>query len=51
MNVVIIGAGYVGLDLVQVKELMEGDIFVDLRNVYEPEIMARKGFRYVCVGR
>ena len=42
---------YRGLDLVRIKQLMQGDAFVDLRNVYEPEQMRELGFRYVCVGR
>jgi UDPglucose 6-dehydrogenase len=42
---------YRGLDLVRIKQLMQGDAFVDLRNVYEPAQMRELGFRYVCVGR
>ena len=42
---------YRGLDLVQVKQLMKGEAFVDLRNVYEPERMRDLGFRYMCIGR
>jgi len=30
---------------------MKGKVFVDLRNVYEPELMAEHGFDYSCVGR
>ena len=42
---------YRGLDLVRIKQLMQGDAFVDLRNVYEPAQMRGLGFRYVCIGR
>ncbi len=42
---------YRGLDLSRVKEKMKGDIFIDLRNVYEPKLMEDAGFQYVCVGR
>ena len=42
---------YRGLDLAQVKQLMKGEAFVDLRNVYEPERMRDLGFRYMCIGR
>jgi UDPglucose 6-dehydrogenase len=42
---------YRGLDMVRIKQLMQGDAFVDLRNVYEPAQMRELGFRYVCVGR
>ncbi len=42
---------YRGLDLARVKKLMAGDLFIDLRNVYERVQMEQAGFRYVCVGR
>ena len=42
---------YRGLNLVQVKSLMKGDVFVDLRNVYERDLMESRGFNYHCVGR
>jgi len=42
---------YRGLDLVQVKNLMTGSVFIDLRNVYERQQMQNNGFDYYCVGR
>lgn len=42
---------YRGLDLARIRSLMRDSIFVDLRNVYEPDEMRDLGFRYVCVGR
>lgn len=42
---------YRGLDLQRVKSMMRGDVFVDLRNVYEQKQMSKAGFRYFCVGR
>ncbi len=42
---------YRGLDLEKTKALMRGKVFVDLRNVYEPKLMAHHGFDYSCVGR
>jgi UDPglucose 6-dehydrogenase len=42
---------YRGLDLTQVKRIMNGNIFIDLRNVYEPDQMLEAGFNYFCVGR
>ena len=39
------------LDLRRLKEAMAGDVVVDLRNVYRPEDMAKRGFRYTSVGR
>jgi UDPglucose 6-dehydrogenase len=42
---------YRGLDLERVKGLMRGDVFVDLRNVYDPARMRAAGFRYESVGR
>mgnify|MGYP000710625081 CR=1 FL=1 len=42
---------YRALDLDQLKSRMRGDIFIDLRNVYFPEQVKRKGFSYTGVGR
>ena len=42
---------YRGLDLEEVKRRMRGRVFVDLRNVYEPDQMRALGFEYTCVGR
>ena len=42
---------YRGLDLKKLKTLMAGDVFVDLRNVYEGQQMEACGFKYSCVGR
>ncbi|NKC14661.1 MAG: nucleotide sugar dehydrogenase [Gammaproteobacteria bacterium] len=42
---------YRGLDLRRVLGLMKGNVFVDLRNVYEPEDMSELGFSYHGVGR
>ena len=42
---------YRALDLDRVGKLMREKIFIDLRNVYEPERMKEKGFQYIGVGR
>lgn len=42
---------YRGLDLAHVKSVMAGDVFVDLRNVYEKNTVEQHGFKYSCVGR
>jgi UDPglucose 6-dehydrogenase len=42
---------YRGVDLGKLKSLMRGDVFVDLRNVYEKDLMQAHGFNYSCVGR
>ena len=42
---------YRGLDLEDLKSRMKGNTFIDLRNVYESEIMTKYGFDYYCVGR
>lgn len=42
---------YRALDLERMSSLMRQKIFVDLRNVYEPEKLKKKGFVYVGVGR
>jgi UDPglucose 6-dehydrogenase len=39
------------LDLARIKSIMSTPLLVDLRNVYEPDDVARAGFKYVCVGR
>lgn len=42
---------YRGLNLDQLKQKMKGSVFVDLRNVYERELLQSHGFDYYCVGR
>ena len=42
---------YRGLDLDRVRTTMSGNVFIDLRNVYEPDSMREAGFDYTCVGR
>ena len=42
---------YRALDLDRLAETMKGKIFIDLRNVYEPEVLRGKGFQYFGVGR
>jgi UDPglucose 6-dehydrogenase len=39
------------LDFDQIKSALKSPVFVDLRNVYEPERMASLGFHYTSVGR
>jgi UDPglucose 6-dehydrogenase len=39
------------LDLQQIKHLLKTPIFIDLRNVYDPDQMKRLGFNYCGVGR
>ena len=39
------------LDLDRVKQLANAPILVDLRNVYRPEELRKRGFTYVSVGR
>jgi UDPglucose 6-dehydrogenase len=39
------------LDLQRVKGLLKSPIFIDLRNVYDPDQMKRLGFNYCGVGR
>ena len=42
---------YRALDLDRIKQSMKDPVVVDLRNIYRPEEMAAKGFRYWSVGR
>ncbi len=39
------------LDLKRVKASMRGDVFVDGRNLYEPETLRNLGFKYYGIGR
>jgi UDPglucose 6-dehydrogenase len=39
------------LDLQRIKNLLKNPIFIDLRNVYDPDQMKRLGFNYCGVGR
>jgi UDPglucose 6-dehydrogenase len=39
------------LELDRLKKLLKGLYFFDLRNIYEPQRLKEKGFRYFCVGR
>jgi UDPglucose 6-dehydrogenase len=42
---------YRGLNLSKLKSRMRGNVFIDLRNVYEKGRMEAHGFSYSCVGR
>jgi UDPglucose 6-dehydrogenase len=39
------------LDVDKIKALLTGPFFFDLRNIYDPQKMKDKGFRYYSVGR
>ena len=39
------------LDMNRVQEALKGNVVVDLRNIYDPEDMTKRGFKYVSVGR
>ena len=39
------------LDFARIKSLLKVPVIVDLRNVYEPKMMADAGFTYHCIGR
>ena len=40
-----------GLDFDRVKDLLSQPIFIDLRNIYNPNDMAAIGMQYSCIGR
>ncbi|UCC57202.1 MAG: UDP-glucose/GDP-mannose dehydrogenase family protein [Gammaproteobacteria bacterium] len=42
---------YRGLDFSRIREIVKGQVFVDLRNVYEPGVITGHGFQYHGVGR
>jgi len=39
------------LDLPKIKSALRQPLFIDLRNVYDPERMAALGFQYISIGR
>lgn len=39
------------LELDRLKRLLKEPYFFDLRNIYEPQKLKKKGFKYFCVGR
>ena len=39
------------LDLERVKDTLNGNVVVDLRNIYSPEDMQKRGFAYSSIGR
>ena len=41
---------YRALDFKKLKSLMNGNIFLDLRNVYNPSFVIKEGFEYIGVG-
>ena len=42
---------YRALDLLRIKSALKTPVFVDLRNVYRPDVMLKLGFNYYSVGR
>ncbi len=42
---------YRALDMNRLHEAMNGDVVVDMRNVYQPDDMRTKGFDYSSIGR
>jgi UDPglucose 6-dehydrogenase len=39
------------LDLERIKSLLKSPVFIDMKNIYQPERMMALGFRYIGVGR
>ncbi len=39
------------LDLDRVKLLMKSPVLVDLRNIYKPDDVRARGFKYASIGR
>ncbi len=42
---------YRALDFERIKKMLKAPVFIDLRNVYDPRIMADLGFAYTSIGR
>ena len=34
-----------------IAEKLPGKLIFDGRNMYDPKLLAKRGFRYICVGR
>ncbi|MBC7189095.1 UDP-glucose/GDP-mannose dehydrogenase family protein [Candidatus Aerophobetes bacterium] len=39
------------LDIEKIKNLMNGNLFFDFRNIYDPQKIKQLGFKYFCVGK
>jgi len=39
------------MNLKKIKRLLKQPIIIDGRNIFEPDVMVKLGFRYVCMGR
>ncbi len=39
------------MDLQRIRGSMQGNTFIDLRNIYKPDRMKELGFEYYCIGR
>ena len=39
------------LDIQRIKKAMRGNLFADLRNIYDRELLEKAGFTYIAVGR
>ena len=42
---------YRALDMPRVRVLLKTPVLVDMRNIYDPDIMRDQGFTYVSIGR
>ena len=42
---------YCEMDLELIKKMMKGDIFIDLRNIFNRKDMEELGYKYYCIGR
>ena len=43
--------GILGLDLLRLRRAMRRPVFIDTRNLFEPQAMSRAGFEYFGLGR
>jgi len=39
------------MDLDYIKSVMKKPVLIDARNIYEPDMVIKKGFLYDCIGR
>jgi UDPglucose 6-dehydrogenase len=50
MVIVIEWEAFWALDLLRIKELRKAPVIVDLRTIYRPQDMKRRGFKFTNIG-
>ncbi|MAH77048.1 MAG: UDP-glucose 6-dehydrogenase, partial [Gammaproteobacteria bacterium] len=42
---------FFNIDFEELKTILKNAVIFDGRNIYDPDLLARKGFDYICIGR